>query len=62
MLLDTAQKHMVRVTRRGRESVYVMSPEVLEDYLDGFLAMETEKNGMLSYESSEKFLNQFKNA
>lgn len=53
---------MVRVTRRGRESVYVMSPEVLEDYLDGYLAIEAEKSGMLTHEETEQFLNQFRDA
>lgn len=36
---------MVSVTRRGRVAAYAMSPQVLEDYLDGHLAMQAEKGG-----------------
>ena len=37
-LLDKAQRQMVSVTRRGRAVALVMSPEVLEDYVDARLA------------------------
>ena len=61
-LIDNAQREIVSVTRRGRVAAYVMSPQVLEDYIDGHLAMEAEKNGMLSPEETEKFLAQFRDA
>jgi PHD/YefM family antitoxin component YafN of YafNO toxin-antitoxin module len=61
-LIDHAQREIVSVTRRGRVAAYVMSPQVLEDYIDGQLALEAEKNGMLSPEETEKFLAQFRDA
>jgi hypothetical protein len=61
-LIDHAQREMVSVTRRGRVAAYVMSPQVLEDYLDGYLAMEAEKNGMASPEETQAFLETIRNA
>lgn len=37
-LLDKAQRQMVSVTRQGRAVALVMSPEVLEDYVDARLS------------------------
>lgn len=61
-LADIAQREIVSVTRRGRVSLLVMSPQVLEDYVDAQLAMSAESEGFLSEEESEKFLNQFRDA
>lgn len=61
-LIDTAQKQMVSVTRRGRSVALVMSPQVLQDYMDGFLATQAEKEGFASHEETEVFLNTLRNA
>jgi hypothetical protein len=61
-MIDHAQREMVSVTRRGRVAAYVMSPQVLEDYLDGYLATEAGKNGFASHEETEAFLNSIKDA
>jgi PHD/YefM family antitoxin component YafN of YafNO toxin-antitoxin module len=61
-LIDNAQREIVSVTRRGRVAAYVMSPQVLEDYIDGHLAMEAEKGGFASPEETDAFLNSLRNA
>ena len=61
-LIDTAQRQMVSVTRRWRSVLLVMSPQVLQDYVDAQLAMEAEKNGLASVEETEVFLNSLRNA
>lgn len=61
-LIDTAQRQMISVTRRGRSVLLVMSPQVLQDYVDAQLAMEAEKNGLASVEETEVFLNSLRNA
>ncbi len=62
-LIDTAQQHkIVSITRRGRVAAYVLSPQVLEDYIDGFLATEAEKGGFATPEETEAFLKQFRDA
>jgi hypothetical protein len=55
-LIDSAQREVVSVTRRGRVAAYVMSPQVLEDYIDGRLAMEAEKDGFASPEDTAAFV------
>ncbi|MEQ1601779.1 MAG: type II toxin-antitoxin system prevent-host-death family antitoxin [Methylophilaceae bacterium] len=59
-LLDKAQREMVSVTRRGRPVALVMSPEVLEDYIDGRMALEAEAMGMLSAEETKTALDKFR--
>ncbi len=61
-LIDTAQRQIVSVTRRGRSVALVMSPQVLQDYIDGFLAAQAEKEGFASPEETEEFLNTLRNA
>ncbi len=61
-LLDKAQRQIVSVTRRGRPSVFIMSPEILQDYMDGYLAKQAELNGLASVEETEQFLNTLRNA
>jgi hypothetical protein len=61
-VIDKSQREIVSVTRRGRVATLVMSPEVLEDYVDGILAMQAEANGMLTVEESEAVLNKFRHA
>jgi hypothetical protein len=61
-LADIAQREIVSVTRRGRVSLLVMSPQVLEDYVDAQLAISAEAEGFLSEEESEKFLSSLRNA
>jgi prevent-host-death family protein len=62
LLIDKAQRQMVTITRRGRPVAYVMSPEVMEDYVDGQLAVRAEAEGFLGVEASRDFLNQFRDA
>lgn len=61
-VIDRSQREIVSVTRRGRVATLVMSPQVLEDYVDGILAMQAERNGMLTAEESEAVLNKFRHA
>lgn len=61
-LIDTAQREIVSVTRRGRVAAYVMSPQVLEDYIDGYMAMEAEKRGFATPEETQAFLNSLTDA
>lgn len=61
-LIDHAQREMVSVTRHGRVAAYVMSPQVLEDYIDGYLAMDAEKGGFASAEQVQAFLNSLSDA
>lgn len=61
-LIDTAQREIVSVTRRGRVAAYVMSPQVLEDYIDGYMAMEAEKGGFATPEETQAFLNSLADA
>lgn len=55
-LLDKAQRQMVTVTRNGRPVALVMSPEVLEDYIDARLALEAEQEGFASEQETADFL------
>ena len=45
-VIDRSQREIVSVTRRGRVATLVMSPEVLEDYVEGRLALEAQAQGM----------------
>ena len=47
-LFDKAKRQMVTVTRNGRPVALVMSPEVLEDYIDARLALKAEQEGFAS--------------
>jgi len=61
-LLDKAQRQMVSVTRRGRAVALVMSPEVLEDYVDARLAMQAEAEGFATTEETTDFLASLRHA
>ena len=61
-LIDRTQREVVSVTRSGRVAAYVMSPQVLEDYIDGRLAMEAEKGGFASTEDTEALVKTLGNA
>ena len=61
-LLDKAQREMISVTRRGRAVALVMSPEVLEDYVDARLAMQAQAEGFATDEETQKFLDSIHNA
>jgi len=39
-----------------------MSPQVLQDYVDGCIAMEAEKNGFATEQETLEFLNSIKDA
>ena len=61
VLIDKAQRQMVSVTRRGRPVALVMSPEVLQDYLDGQLAKVAEAEGFASDEEVTNFVTSLRN-
>ena len=61
-LIDSAQRQMVSVTRRGRSVALVMSPEVLQDYVDAQLALQAEKEGFATDEEVDTLLNSIRNA
>jgi hypothetical protein len=61
-LIDHAQREIVSVTRRGRVAAYVMSPQVLEDYIDGYLATKAEQGGFASAKETQEFMNALRNA
>jgi hypothetical protein len=47
---------MVSITRHGRIAAYVMSPSVLDDYIEAHLALLAEKSGFASPEEVETFV------
>lgn len=59
-VIDRSQREMVSVTRRGRVATLVMSPEVLEDYVEGRLALEAKTQGMLTIEETKKTLDKYR--
>jgi prevent-host-death family protein len=61
-LIDKAQRQVVSITRHGRPVAYVLSPEVMADYIDGQLALQAQNEGFLSVDASKDFLNQFRGA
>jgi prevent-host-death family protein len=61
-LIDTAQREVVSITRRGRPVAYVISPDIVQDWLDGQLATQAEKEGFLSVSESNNFLSHIRNA
>ena len=62
MLIDTAQRQIVSITRRGRSAALIMSPSLLEDYVDARLAMAAEAEGFASDEEMQDFLNSIRHA
>lgn len=60
LILDQSQKEVVSVTRYGRVVSLMMSPDVLQDYIDGILATEAKKQGLHSAEQSQAILNKFR--
>lgn len=61
-MIDTAIREPIAITRRGRAVVYVLSPQAIQDFIDGYLAQQAEKEGFLSIEETEEFLNSIRNA
>jgi hypothetical protein len=61
-VIDRSQREIVSVTRRGRVATLVMSPEVLEDYVEGRLAMQAAESGFATEEETTEFLNAIHNA
>lgn len=61
-LLDKAQRQMISVTRRGRPVAFVMSPEVLQDYMDAQLALQAEAEGFASETEVNCFVMSLRNA
>ncbi len=59
-VIDKSQREIVSVTRRGRIATLVMSPEVLEDYVDGRMALEAQARGMLTVEETKKSLDKYR--
>jgi antitoxin Phd len=68
LLLDTAQREPVTITKKGREVAVLVSKadferlEALEDAYWGRRAEEARKEGFVGLEESEKFLNELANA
>ena len=59
-VIDQSQREMVSVTRRGRVVSLVMSPQVLEDYIDGILATKAREDGLLTVEESQAILDKYR--
>lgn len=59
-VLDQSQRQIVSVTRRGRVVSLVMSPEVLQDYVDGVLATKAKEQGLLSQDESRAILDKYR--
>ena len=68
LLLDTAQREPVTITKKGREVAVLVSKadferlEALEDAYWGHRAEQARKEGFVGVEESEKFLNELANA
>ena len=68
LLLDTAQREPVTITKKGREVAVLVSKadferlEALEDAYWGRRAEEARKEGFVGLEESEKLLNELANA
>ena len=68
LLLDTAQREPVTITKKGREVAVLVSKtdferlEALEDAYWGALAKEARKEGFVGAEESEQLLNELANA
>jgi hypothetical protein len=59
-VIDKSQREIISVTRRGRVATLVMSPEVLEDYIEGRMAQQTEAQGMLTAEQTKITLDKYR--
>jgi prevent-host-death family protein len=68
LLLDTAQREPVTITKKGREVAVLVSKtdferlEALEDAYWGALAGEARQEGFVGREESERLLNELANA
>jgi PHD/YefM family antitoxin component YafN of YafNO toxin-antitoxin module len=60
--IDTAIRQPVAITRRKRKVLYMFTPEALEDMIDGVLAMQAQKEGFLTIDETDDFLNSIRNA
>lgn len=61
-VIDKSQREIVSVTRRGRVATLIMSPEVLEDYVDARLAMQAAEQGFATDEETAEFLSALQHA
>ncbi len=61
-VIDKSQREIVSVTRRGRVATLIMSPEVLEDYVDARLAMQAAEQGFATDEETAEFLSTLQHA
>jgi len=61
-IIDKINKGNIAIIKEGKPIAYVLTPQNLEDYIDNILAEQAEKEGMLSIEETETFLNEIKNA
>jgi hypothetical protein len=59
-VIDKSQKEMISVTRRGRVVSLMMSPQVLEDYIDGILATKSKELGLHTAEQSKAILDKYR--
>lgn len=59
-VIDHSQREIVPITRRGRVVSLVMSPQVLEDYIDGVLATKSQALGLHTAEESKSILDKYR--
>lgn len=62
LVIEKSQREIVSVTRHGRIATLIMSPEVLDDYVDARLAMYSAEEGFVSDEETSRFLESIRNA
>jgi PHD/YefM family antitoxin component YafN of YafNO toxin-antitoxin module len=61
-LIEIAIKEPVAITRKGKPVIYMLTPQALEDMIDGMLAEEAEKKGFATDEEVEELLKSIKDA
>ncbi|WP_439328305.1 type II toxin-antitoxin system Phd/YefM family antitoxin [Lonepinella sp. BR2357] len=59
-LIDHSQREAVSITRRNKIVSLVMSPDVLEEYIDARLALEAKNKGLLTSSETESVLDKFR--
>jgi hypothetical protein len=54
--IDKAINEPIAITKRGKTIIYMLTPQALEDLIDGMLAEEAEKKGFASDEEVDEFI------
>lgn len=55
-LIDAAQREPVAITRRGRTVAFMIAPEALTDFAEGWLAQKAEAEGFLEESEASALL------